>query len=193
MAMVQARSQPETSDADLVHRFKNGDERAYAAVVERYSQKVLTLCQYFLKDPHEAHDVGQEVFIKIYRGLKNFRGDAKLSTWIHTIAINTCKNKMSMFKRWFLRNRNLDDSVNLPDTGPSPEEDAVSRERREVVRREITRLPEKFREIIILKDIQERSYDEIGVILGLTQGTVKSRLHRARDALGERLRRAKAL
>jgi len=192
-AMVAAPEQMELTDVELVQRFKIGEERVFSMIVDRYSTKVLTLCHYFMKDEHEAYDVSQEVFLKIYRGLGHFRGDAKLSTWIHTIAINTCKNKVSVFRRLFARRREFDESLNVEDGAPSPEEDAVSRERQLIVRREISLLPVKFREIIILKDIQNKSYEEIGEVLGINQGTVKSRLHRARDALGDRLRRVNAM
>ncbi|MBI4870319.1 MAG: sigma-70 family RNA polymerase sigma factor, partial [Candidatus Riflebacteria bacterium] len=96
------------SDTELVERFKAGDEAAYNEIVRRYSSKVLTLCTYYLKDPDEAHDLSQEVFLKLYRGLRGFRGEAKLSTWLHTVVINACKNRMSSLRRLFFRRRSYD-------------------------------------------------------------------------------------
>ena len=181
-----------TTDHELVRRFKNGDQRAFDEVVMRYSSKVLTICAYYLKDSNEAYDVSQEVFLKIHRGLPQFREEAKLSTWIHTIAINTCKNQMGFFKRWFARRTGIDEEMMIRDPGPGPDEGVEARERDRILKDEIAKLPGKFKEIVILKDIEERSYEEIGAMLEINQGTVKSRLHRAREALAERLRRTKA-
>ncbi|MBI4859085.1 MAG: sigma-70 family RNA polymerase sigma factor [Candidatus Riflebacteria bacterium] len=180
------------TDQDLVERFRQGDELAFNEIVGRYSSKVLTICTYYMKDPHEALDVSQEVFIKIYRGLPAFRGDSKLSTWIHTIAINTCRNHISFFRRLFSRRTELNDELVVKSSLPGPEDDVLSRERDSILRREVQALPPRFKEIVILKDLQERSYEEIGEILSINQGTVKSRLHRAREALTERLKRSKA-
>lgn len=190
--MVMAREDLRESDHDLVERFKRGEEPAFDEIVRRYSSKVITICSYFLKDAHEAYDVSQEVFIKIHRGLSSFREEAKLSTWIHTIAINTCKNQMGFFRRWFSKRADIDEETMIKSTAPGPEDDAVSRERERILKDEIQKLPGKFKEIVILKDIEERSYEEIGAMLSINQGTVKSRLHRAREALAERLRRTKA-
>lgn len=190
--MVQAQESVRESDHDLVERFKKGEQPAFDEIVRRYTSKVLTICSYFLKDAHEACDVSQEVFIKIHRGLSAFREEAKLSTWIHTIAINTCKNQMGFFRRWFSRRADIDEEQMVKSPAPGPEEDAVSRERERILRTEIQKLPAKFKEIVILKDIEERSYEEIGAMLSINQGTVKSRLHRAREALAERLRRTRA-
>lgn len=190
--MVMVQEAARESDHDLVERFKKGEQAAFDEIVRRYSSKVLTICSYFLKDAHEAYDVSQEVFIKIHRGLINFREEAKLSTWIHTIAINTCKNQMGFFKRWFSKRTDIDEESLIKSPAPGPEDDALVRERDRILKDEIQRLPDKFKEIVILKDIEERSYEEIGAMLEINQGTVKSRLHRAREALAERLRRTKA-
>lgn len=176
------------SDVELVERFKTGDESAFNELVRRYSSKVFTLSTYYLKDSDEAHDLSQEVFLKLHRGLKGFRGEAKLSTWIHTIVINACKNRMSSLRRLFFRRRSYDSDPERYRQPPGPEERAAGSERHAVLLEEIRKLPEKFRLIIILKDIQETSYETIGKMLNLNDGTVKSRLHRARQALQERLK-----
>lgn len=191
--MVQAQAQIQVPDEELVTRFQRGEATAFDEVVARYSAKVLTICTYYLRDPHEARDVSQEVFLKVYRGLASFRGDAKLSTWIHTIAMNTCRNQVGWFKRWFTQRTDLDQvEVTLKSSDPGPDTQSETRERDAILRREIQNLPAKFKEIVILKDLQERSYEEIGEILAINQGTVKSRLHRAREALVERLKRTRA-
>jgi len=191
--MVQVRQEMSPgADHELVERIKGGDSQAFDELVLRFGSKVLTICTYYLKDRHEAYDVSQEVFLKIHRGLPNFRGESKLSTWIHTIAINTCRNHVSFFRRLFSRQVELTEKLALRSSEPGPEEEVMSREREAFLKAEIHKLPAKYREIVILKDIQERSYEEIGEILEINQGTVKSRLHRAREALSERLMRTKA-
>ena len=177
----------EISDLELVDEFKAGKEWAFNELVRRYSTKVLTLCTYYLKDKEQAYDVSQEVFIKIYRALERFRGASKLSTWIHTIAINTCKNKLSFWKRLTTWKKKYDEDPLVQKPANGPEDEVFRNERQQIVRREIAALPEIHRAIILLKDIQGCSYEEIGRILDITPGTVKSRLHRARDALAKRL------
>ena len=177
----------EISDLELVEEFKAGKEWAFNELVRRYSTKVLTLCTYYLKDKEQAYDVSQEVFIKIYRALERFRGASKLSTWIHTIAINTCKNKLSFWKRLTTWKKKYDEDPLVQRPANGPEDEVFRNERQQIVRREIAALPEIHRAIILLKDIQGCSYEEIGRILDITPGTVKSRLHRARDALAKRL------
>ena len=127
--------------------------------------------------------------MKIHRGLARFRGDAKLSTWIHTITLNACRNRLSSWRRLFARKRRWDADPNSKRSVETPEETFLRDERSLVVRDEIGKLRPKYRDILLLKDLQDCSYEEIGEILGLAPGTVKSRLHRARDALAERLAR----
>ncbi len=177
----------EINDLELIEEFKAGKEWAFNELVRRYSAKVLTLCTYYLKDREQAYDVSQEVFIKIYRALDRFRGASKLSTWIHTIAINTCKNKLSFWKRLTTWKKKFDEDPLTSRPADGPEDEVFRNERQQIVRREIAALPEIHRDIILLKDIQGCSYEEIGQILDITPGTVKSRLHRARDALAKRL------
>ncbi len=178
----------QASDGDLVEQFKAGEETAYNELVRRYSSKVLTLCTYYLKDPDEAYDLSQEVFLKLHRGLKGFRGEAKLSTWIHTVAVNTCKNRLSSLKRLFFRRRSYDADPERRRLPEGPDELAIQNERNVLLMEEIRSLPEKFRTILILKDIQFESYETIGQVLNMNDGTVKSRLHRARLALQQRLK-----
>lgn len=176
-------------EAALVERFQDGDESAFNEIVGLYADKVLSLCTYYLKNGEEAWDVSQEVFMKIHRGLARFRGEAKLSTWVHTITLNACRNRISSWRRLFVRKKKWDADPNARRRVETPEETFLRDERSEVVRHEIQQLRPKYRDIILLKDMQECSYEEIGEILGLAPGTVKSRLHRARDALAERLER----
>ncbi len=177
----------EPSDLDLVDRFKTGDEAAFNMIVHRYSAKILTLATYFLKDAEEAYDVAQEVFMKIHRSLQGFRGDSKLSTWIHTIGVNACKNKLAFWKRLTVRRKEYEQSDEVLRFVQGPDDEVEAGERARLVREQILALPEKFRVVIILKDLKGLQYEEIARILDVQEGTVKSRLHRAREALAAKL------
>jgi len=176
------------SDMELVEAFKEGREWAFNEVVRRYSSKVLTLCSYFLRDQDQAQDVAQDVFLKMYRALARFRGASKLSTWVHTISVNTCKNRLSFWKRFYSFRKRYEEDPLTKKRDDGPEQEVFRNERACLVREAIASLPAIHREILILKDIQGCSYEEIREVLGVSAGTVKSRLHRARDALGDRLR-----
>lgn len=181
------RHHEDLADETLVDEFRAGREWAYNELVRRYSGKVLTLCTGFLRDREQAYDASQEVFLKIYRALPGFRGASKLSTWIHTIAINTCKNRVSFWRRLLAGRRGYDADPLVRRVHAAPDEDVLRSERARAVREAIGSLPVLHREIIVLKDLQGCSYEDIGRILGLTAGTVKSRLHRAREALSKLL------
>ena len=175
------------TDATLVERFKAGDETAFNVIVQRYSTKVLKLSVYFLKDHNEAHDVSQEVFVKIHRSLAKFRGDSKLSTWIHTIAANCCKNKLSFWKRVTTRRKRYEEAKKVFYEPWTPHDEAEQSERVRIIRENILSLPEKYRMVVILKDLKGLSYEEIAAALDIQEGTVKSRLHRAREKLARKL------
>lgn len=183
----EAEAAPEVDDLALVERFKNGDETAFNGIVNRYSSKILSLAAYFLKDSEEAFDVAQEVFVKIHRSLHRFRGDSKLSTWIHTIAANTCKNRLSFWKRLTLRRKEYEKAAQVFYEPWTPHDEAEQSERVRIIRENILALPEKYRLVVILKDLQGLSYEEIAKVLEIQEGTVKSRLHRAREQLAARL------
>jgi RNA polymerase sigma-70 factor (ECF subfamily) len=177
----------ETDDLALVDRFKNGDEMAFNLIVDRYSGKILSMASYFLKNSDDAYDVAQEVFVKIHRSLHKFRGDSKLSTWIHTIAANTCKNKLSFWKRLATRKREYEKAQKVFYQPWTPHDEVEQSERVRIIRENILALPEKYRMVILLKDLRGFSYEEIARMLQIQEGTVKSRLHRAREKLAGRL------
>lgn len=175
------------SDIDLIDEFLAGREAAFNEIVYRYSGKVLTLCTYFIKDREQAYDLSQEVFIKLYKSLGKFRRESRFSTWVHTVAVNTCKNKLTFWKRISLWRTRYESDPIVEKNADNPDMEVFRNERQRIVRQEIQNLPEKQREIILLKDIQDCSYEEIAIILDISQGTVKSRLHRAREALAIKL------
>ncbi len=180
-------------DAELVRRFKGGDRQAFARIVERYQDRVFTLALRWIGDRAIAEEVAQDVFLALYRNLHNFRGDAKLSTWIYRVVVNHCKNKrLYRSRRKVDRHESLDrprddhdDGVRrqLPADQPGTDAATWRGEAERLVHDALQRLDEEPRRIIVLRDIQDLSYDEIGELLGLPRGTVKSRLHRARAQL----------
>jgi len=144
-----------------------------------------------MKDPHIAEEVAQDVFLALFRALDRFRGDAQLSTWIYRVVINHCKNrKLYRQRRHSNKHEPLEGDRNddMPDrqiASDGPGTDALTHqsEAQQLVREGLARLDDEQRQIVVLRDVQDLSYDEIGDILDLPRGTVKSRLHRARAQL----------
>ncbi len=175
---------------ELLAALRAGAEDAYEVLILKYQQPVFNLVYRLLSDPADANDVVQEVFLKIFRNINNFRGGSSLKTWIYRIAVNEAHNH----RRWFSRHQRpeiafaTDDAqgpheVNFADTARSPFDLAVNEETREVLEEALAKLNEKFRAAVVLRDIEELSYEEIAVVLGLSLGTVKSRIMRGREAL----------
>ena len=182
------------SDMELVRRFKNGDRGAYAEIVRRYQNRVFTLCVRWLGEEQVAEEVAQDVFIALFRSLAEFRGDAQLSTWIYRVAINHCKNRrLYRFRRASDRHDPLDGDPSRDDEAPrqiasdGPGTDvAVHRsEAEKLVNDALEVLDSEDKAIIVMRDVDDLSYEEISEILSLPRGTVKSRLHRARAELAK--------
>ena len=145
-----------------------------------YKERVYNLCRYIINDTHDAQDAAQDVFIKAYRGLKAYNSDAGFYTWLYRIAVNTCLdyNKRS-------RPEALEESFveTVPSPNPSPERLLQSKETGRLIRSALRKLPEKLKTAIVLKEIEELSYEEIAEVLTTSVGTVKSRISRARVEL----------
>lgn len=184
-------------DIELVRRTSGGDQTAFAELVERYRSMVYNLAYHSLRSPDDAFDASQDVFIKAYRSIDKFRGDCKFSTWIYRIAQNTVRDYIRARSRRItpmsLSDYTDDDSeakqIDIPDADPSvnPSETLERRLREEAVHEAIRSLSETHREIVIMREIEGKSYEEIAELLGLELGTVKSRLNRARLAIKEYL------
>lgn len=189
-------------ERQLVRRLRRGDERAFQELVETYQDRVFSLVYRMLGNRHEAEDIAQEVFISVHRAIARYRGDAKLYTWIYRIALNTCKNRIKYLKgRHFDRRVEMDETreahspdahegptIALQSQVPGPEAMAMGNRLQRAISRELNNLDPDHRQLIVLRDIQGLSYDDIQRITGLQEGTVKSRLHRARVALKARLK-----
>lgn len=186
------------SDTVLVQRFKDGDRSAYAEIVRRYQDKVYTLAYRWMHNDQIAREVSQDVFLALYRSLANFRGDAKLSTWIHRVVVNHCKNRRLYRRRRQtdqhepLEGKRIDDDVparQLAHDGPGADAGMHRSEAEVLVHEALAQMDEEQRMIIVLRDIEDLGYDEIAEILDIARGTVKSRLHRARGTLARVLSR----
>ena len=185
-------------DKDAVNRCLQGSREAFGILVEKYYRKIYNLAYRFVGDPEEANDLAQEIFTAAYQNLKKFRGDAKFSTWLFQIASNRGKNRFKYLKRrGFFANRgrsNLDEDREslqreIPDFSTNPEELLAGKQIQQIVQRAIDELEPDHKEIVVLRDIEGFSYDEIARILDLPEGTTKSRLHRARMVVKEKLKK----
>jgi RNA polymerase sigma-70 factor (ECF subfamily) len=176
-------SYAEKSDEVLITLFQHGEQEVYRILVERYQERVRNLIFSIFHDSEMVDDLAQEIFIKAYEALPNFRLDSSFYTWIYRITVNKSRDEMRRRKvRRFLSFQTLVDEANRELTAKlsvPPEE----RDAKEIVAIGLQALPEKFRSAIILKDIEGLSYEEIAEVLQCELGTVKSRLSRARSML----------
>lgn len=177
-------------EKDLLIKSKNGNTNAFAKLVETYQKKVFNIAFRMLGNYNDAADLSQEVFIKVFKSLKSFKEQAMFSTWIYRITSNACLDELR--KRKNIKFIYIDEEIKTEDgevqkqiafNGPSPEESYETKEIKEAVSEAIHSLSEEHRLIIILRDIQGFSYDEISRIIKIPEGTVKSRINRARQAL----------
>jgi RNA polymerase sigma-70 factor (ECF subfamily) len=186
-------------DQRLVHRAKAGDVGAFEALVRRYERWVFTLALRMVGNRGDAEDVAQEVFLKAYRGLPGFRGGSRFSTWLYAIASHHCLNHLAARDS---RARRAERTAGFPDgrggepssaldrvadATPGPDAVLERREMRRMIQHELLQLAEHHRIVLILRDIQGMSYEDIAATLGVELGTVRSRLHRARMELKARL------
>ena len=181
------------TDEELIARFQNGEMEAFDSIVQRYKDPLINFVYHFLGDRIDAEDVVQETFLRVYRNKHLYRNIAKFSTWIYTIASNLAKTELRRRRRrrlLSLSQMGFDDKdYELVDEFmQSPEGIVDSGIQEKIIRKEIDDLPVKFKEVVLLRDVQEFSYEEISQILGIPIGTVKSRVNRGRLRLQKRLR-----
>lgn len=183
------------TDEELIRRFQAGDEAAFEEIVYRYSDRLMNFAYRFVLNREESEDIVQDTFLKVYQNRHAYREIAKFSTWIYTITGNLAKTVLR--KR---RNRKLfffsrlgpeDKDMDFPSKDRKPENKIEGQFDERIIQRAIKKLPEHFRTVIILRDIQELSYEEISNIINAPLGTVKSRINRARLRLQEDLKHLK--
>jgi len=188
----------ESNERRFVERLQRHDERAFNELVEAYSPRVYRLVARMLGRREDAEDMAQEVFVQVFKGIGQFRGDSKLGTWIYRVAINLCKNRSKYLSR---RQDDKQDALDaVADRQPlhqakgvtsgqinRPDHVVEGMQIEAIMRKCIAELDPDFREALILRDVENLSYEEIIDITGVAEGTVKSRIHRARALLKQRV------
>jgi len=190
-----------SGEAALVSELKAGSEAAFALLIAQYHQPIYSVIARSLQDPSDAADITQEVFLKVFRGINSFHGDASLKTWLYRIALHEASNR----RRWWSRHKQQELTIDSPiaesedggeslclsdtlaDSGYSPFEQAAQQETKLRVEAALQKLPENFRTVVVLREMEGFAYDEIAEILNINIGTVKSRLMRGRAALKNHL------
>ena len=204
---LEAVSLPEDVEAKLIERIQQRDEHAFTELMRAYQGRVYGLSLRMLGNSAEAEEVAQEVFIQVFKSIGTFRGESKFSTWIYRVAINHCKNRVKYLKVRHSKKQDeleaIAERTNLGDARRAnvgqierPDEALAGRQVERIVQDAIAQIDPTFRECLILRDVEELSYEEIEAITGLALGTVKSRISRARaqlrelveQKLGERIR-----
>lgn len=183
----------QASDQKLVERVQKGDKGAFDLLVLKYQHKIVNLIIRYVRDPDLALDIAQEAFIKAYRALPRFRGDSAFYTWMYRIAVNTAKNHLAAQRR-----RPMDVELDLQDPEQfdlhaklketdTPEGVVLRNELKATVEKAIAALPEDLRTAIVLRELEGMSYEEIAQTMECPVGTVRSRIFRARDAIGKKV------
>jgi RNA polymerase sigma-70 factor, ECF subfamily len=186
-----------TEEAAIVAELKAGSEEAYAWLIAEFHQPIYSLVYRMVADPADAPDTTQEVFLKVFRGMKHFHGQCTLKTWIYRIALHEASNS----RRWWFRHKSRETSMEPPDESQfnasiqealiddaeSPFDYTAHEEVRAKVEEELRHVHEPYRTTVILRDLEEMSYEEIAEVMQVNLGTVKSRLTRGREALRQRL------
>jgi len=187
-------------ETEWIKAFLAGDRSAFDRLVLSHKDRVFNVCYRMLGNHEDADDCAQETFLKVYRSLKDFRFDAGFSTWLFAIAVNTCKNRLNSAE--YRRRRKMvpivdpppDDAergqtvCDLADPGPSPLDLLTQKERERLLQNAIDALAPDARAVVVLRDVEGLSYDEIVLATGYNMGTLKSKLARARRHLREKLR-----
>ncbi len=180
-----------TDDLTLVKRVREGDQRAFRLLVERYQRKVYAIALGMVKDKHEAMDVSQEAFIKVYKYLPHFKGDSSFYTWLYRITVNASIDVIRRRGGGRLEMVEFDETLQLdsPDAhigalgsrlGTNPQKSALRRELAEKIQEALEQVPEKHRAILLLREVEGLSYEELATTLEIPKGTVMSRLFHAR-------------
>ncbi len=181
-------------DLELVKRVQSGDKKAFDVLVRKYQHRIGAVIGRFVHDYAESQDIAQETFIRAYRALNNFRGDAQFYTWLYRIAVNTAKNHLvSMKRRPPTSDVDADDAEHFEGAyrmhdSDTPEHELLREEIARTVSEVVEALPEELRQAITLREMEGLSYEEISETMDCPIGTVRSRIFRAREAIDLRLR-----
>lgn len=173
----------------LIEKSQKGDRKAFENLVKLHEKNVYNLALKMLKNREDALDAAQDAFLKAWISIKSFRGDSKFSAWLYRLTYNTCLDAIRKAKKGEVISLTADDEeekvADIRDDAPTPEEHMEKQELRHAVREAVDALPDEYRRIIIMREFTGMSYSEIAAATGLNDGTVKSRLARARQKLSE--------
>jgi RNA polymerase sigma-70 factor (ECF subfamily) len=197
VALATPSSAGTSGDSMFLENLKAGDPDAFDQLVNRYSSDIYALLVRLTEDLEEAKDLTQETFLRALRNISSFRGEADIKTWLFRIAINESRNR----RRWWMRRRKnvtvsleaesdtlgLNERIASPSS-ENPEMTAINHERGQAIQKALQELPQNFREVIILRDIEGLAYEEIASALQTNVGTIKSRIARGRDELRRKLK-----
>lgn len=185
-------------ETEIIKRIKKGETKYFAEIINKYKKVVFGQAYNFLRNKEEAEDTAQEVFIAIYKSIKKFRGDSKLSTWIYRITINTCKNRLKQLQR--LRAHTADEFYEEGEENKTsmvdnikekeekePDNTYASSQVKKLIYKRIDELSNEHKQVILMRDVDGLSYEDIGRVLKLSVSAVKSKLFRARENLREKL------
>ncbi len=181
-------------DTQIIERVKKGDVEAFSHIIEKYQNMTFRYVYSRFNNYDEAMDITQDIFITAFEAIKNFRGDSKFSTWLYSIMVNYCKNyrkKSSHYSTVPIAGvRNSDDEeyeLQISDEHDGPEDSIVTEDSLRIVKEELFSLPEEYRDVLVLRDIEGFSYSEISEKIGIKLSNVKVRIHRGRELLKNRL------
>jgi RNA polymerase sigma-70 factor, ECF subfamily len=185
-------SNSDSDDIKVIEQVLAGDIDSFSGIIEKYQDKTFNYVYSQIKDYDEAMDITQEIFIMTIEALQSFRRESKFSTWFYSIMVNYCKNYRKKNSRYNLVSMNSsrgeeEYDMQLPDVRENPENEVIMNESLRIVREEIHKLPDDYREILLLRDIEGLSYNEIADILKISLSNVKVRIHRGREFLKNRL------
>ena len=182
----------EYSDEELMARFQDGNENAYLTIVERFKDRLFNFIYRFVNDSDLAEDLVQDTLVKVYTHRHSYREIARFSTWVYTIAGNLARTELRKRKRratFSISNLGIGDKeYEIPSEDESPTKDMEGAQTEKQIRSALAQLPLHFRTVVILRDVQELSYEEISKIMKIPLGTVKSRVNRARLRMQELLK-----
>ena len=186
--------QRKAEDQKLIHAARNGDQKAFEALLKKYRNLVYHVMIKMVRNPQEAEDLTQEAFIKAFNALASFNEEFAFSTWLMKIATNNC---IDFLRKRKLKTYSIDEpiqykdervKIEVQDHDPTPEKILLSEERSKRIDEAIHSLPPRYRHVIVLRHKEEKSYEDIAEILKLPLGTVKARIFRAREMLNKRIR-----
>jgi RNA polymerase sigma-70 factor (ECF subfamily) len=178
---------PLLNERELILATQRGDTGAFKELYEYYSDRIFTLLSYSLNDSAAAEDALQTVFVKVFEALPFFRLESSFLTWIYRVALNECKNRKRRRKLFVPISRETEDSHHI-DPGPAPDHQHAVQQASRLIHDAVMDLKPKYRAVVVLKYLEELSYEEIAVVLSCSQGTVATRLHRALAILEKKLR-----